>query len=210
MSRWTDRYVRRILTLSLAAAAVLCVACQAPAQTVAPVVDTPVVENQIVVGDSISWEAYLGGGIDQPFYGFAGWEVKNVLPYLTDLTNGRPGEIDLVVALGTNDATPVRDGWTANDEALWTQMFALPSRCVTVLLPALGPGATAAHIQQVENARNWITGQGVRTVDWANYFAPGVLDVDGIHLGNTPEGGYTPESVQARTTAINDSFALCA
>lgn len=143
----------------------------------------PVVTDSLIVGDSVSWEAYMGrGGLDIPFYGYPGWRAGHALPFLRSLAGT---DYTLIVAFGIND---MKDGWTAEDEAAWTEMLSLAPR-VKILLP----WATApANFPAMEAARSWMIAQGFPTQDWRDYVEndPSVPDTDGIHLANDSNGAW--------------------
>ena len=170
-------------------------ACATPyGQTItAPSAPKPV---HTVWGDSLSWQA-TGYPSQQDFalYGRY-WHVRpgNSLAQLKqeileDL--GRNPEF-MTLALGSNDAGfwDGRDGWTADDEAAWTEVLAARGNTkISVVLPyyEFGSAVGVADLESLERARSWLSQQDVNLVDWKDYVSLYTLDGGGIHVSSGNE-----------------------
>lgn len=175
----------RYIFATAVATGALALACQ-------PVLPPPPYPDPVTVrveGDSILWQYLIDGGEDDwpatvTMNAGPGWTVAacgtDCVAPAADLA--AHDEDVAVVMLGVNDGDPIwQGGWTATDEAAWTPVLS-SAPCVAVVLPYVGPGASAAHRAAVDEARDWLSSHGT-VVDWADWAtAPGVLDEDAIHL----------------------------
>ena len=154
----------------------------------------------LVVGDSITWTAYLAGPIGYPFHGYAGWRAGHPIDHVAHTLPRR-----LVVALGVNDANV--DGWTQGDQDYWALLLAL-SEDPVVVLPAVSPWANPTLRAEVDKARAWIVAQGVKWVDWQDQANdPAITGPDGIHLAPGPLGlaGISQAGRDARVAVIAEA-----
>lgn len=163
----------------------------------------------VVWGDSLAWQAtnYGPGELrvveGRNWYVYPGMGMQQLKGNVTYTFLSKPDAV--VLALGTNDAGfwDGRDGWTAQDEAAWTEVLSYrdPATKVAVVLPhvQLGSVVTPADIESIERARCWLSQlAGVNIVDWRDYAATGVLDTGGIHV----TAGY--EGVRYQATVAGD------
>lgn len=155
-----------------------------------------------IIGDSITVQATSNRADEFAAQGQPeGADLVTVAVAGSRFGDHRPGEHDrvwqqsrpsvLVVALGTNDANALADGWTPADEVAFRELIDTPSpqTCVVVVLPAVGEQAGAAQLEQFARARRAmrsIVGERDRSVvaDWGAVIAehPEYLYRDGVHL----------------------------
>lgn len=173
-----------------------------------------------IIGDSLTVQATWNRTDEFAAQGQPeGADVVTVAVAGSRFGDHRPGEHDrvwqqdrpsvLVVALGTNDANALADGWTDADEVAFRELLDTPSpaACVVVVLP--GVGEQAGPVQQVEFQRaraamRSIADERRRTViaDWGAVLAehPEYLYSDGVHLAladKAPDQLANPEAAQA-------------
>ena len=171
--------------------------------TTAPVDPQPV--GRYAFGDSNSAMMVGTGhtaGDGRTWFAATGYTLADWMPELLAAVDDPPATIG--IAEGTNDAGlwDARDpGWSAADEAAWTQAFDAinPATCVYLLLP----DATVS-VDQIEAARTWIAAQaaarGFVVVDPRGRFQ---LGADGIH-------GASDEAWAVREALMNEGEAGCA
>jgi hypothetical protein len=139
-----------------------------------------------VFGDSLTWQAsYRAPGDGRIWRYLAGTDLTYWKTDVLGTLARRPTRVTL--ALGTNDAGTWdgRDGWTAADEATWSEVLAAvdPVTEVVIILPYVSNAAGAANVEQVALARTWLAAQDAVIVDWGQWaWNPGVLLDDGIHV----------------------------
>lgn len=127
-------------------------------------------------GYSVKVDAFMGQTVADHLAGVRKYASQNVPERL-------------VIELGTNDA---RDGgWTQSDaDAYRSLVNSAPDRtCITFVLPAAGPGASASERTQIAAASKAIRqiAAGERryqVADFADFHAahPDLIQPDGIHL----------------------------
>lgn len=175
-----------------------------------PAVAQPTGPRIIVVGDSVTEQAYgyAGGWVDAPSSDVvkiagSGWDLEDAEPgYGEALAQAEPDVT--VVALGPNDADPASGGWDINDVYRWYGFLNFtvpPGGCVVVVLPRHKSGFPPAWAAELNEARDYMVdlaspgGQfappgdvTVRMEDWRMRTAanPALLAGDGIHLSGTP------------------------
>jgi hypothetical protein len=194
------------LTAALASSAVL-TACGAATSTTTPGASTtsrpPTID---VYGDSVTVQAFWGRDAQFAEGAPAGAIVR---------THARPGSViadhqaavesraaddipsTLVIALGTNNAARLTDGWTSQDQTDATRLVhaAAPATCVVVVLPGGTQGPTQTLVDQTDfdQARaalevaakdRQVSGAPTVVADWGAVAAANedLLAPDGIHL----------------------------
>jgi hypothetical protein len=139
-----------------------------------------------VYGDSLTWQAsYRATGDGRIWRYQAGTDLAFWKADVLATLARRPTRVTL--ALGSNDAGiwDGRDGWTAADEAAWSEVLAAvdPVTDVVIILPYVNGAAGEANVQQVGLARAWLAAQDAVIVDWGQWaWNEGVLLDDGIHV----------------------------
>jgi hypothetical protein len=177
----------------------------AACEVLSPAVAQPTEPRIVVIGDSVTEQAYgyLGGWQDAPSSDVvkvsgSGWDLDDAEgPYAAAIADG----VDItVLALGPNDADPATGGWTLYDVANFHDFLgsAVPSgSCVVVELPRHKSGFPAAWATELNEARDSLldlaspggsfappAGRYVVMQDWRMRTAthPEFLASDGIHL----------------------------
>lgn len=178
----------------------------------------------LIEGDSLTWYWAMSGGNDAHATPGAtigtcpaGWDPGCVPPadHITaQLQAGHAAVVE--IRLGTNDTA---DGWDHTDETAWETTLrsvidqSEPDACVVLVLPWVTAPAPAWRAAEIDDARQWMTGLGLPTVDWRPYFEqPGSAGPDGIHQA-VDESGPLPVLTPAAKTAFdashNEALSAC-